>query len=579
MSHGKETPRQKLIGMMYLVFLAMVAINVAGEVMLAFEVIDEGLTATLETIESTNHRTMAEFEEQLALNETKVKPWYTLADEVSHRANEIVEFIQAKKIQIVVTSEGTESPAVSEGKVIASLIEGKDKMDVPYNIMVGENDNLAGDSLQKMMDEFMHWLLDDVVAPDAENAVKSITASLSTSGGHGEEHGSDHGNGHESESEDDHASGHGGGHASGGSGGSLEHHSWSMTHFAHLPLSGVIAIMSGLQINVRNAESEALRYLFNEIDAGSFKFNKLDATIIPNSSYVIKGNAYTAEVFLAASDSTAKPKIYYTEGSRLYDSVGEGSSVIYTLAEGVNYDTLPVDRGIGRFLRPAQSIGERTWGGIIEITGPTGEAVRRPFRHTYMVAEGSITVSATKMNVFYVGVDNPVEVSVAGVRPDAINIKASNAVVKQERSGSYVIKPRRPGNSIVRVYQNGPGGSKEVGFKDFRVKNVPDPEAKVNNQKGGRIAKNILLLQFGVTAQMPEDFDFDLTFKVISFTVSASVGGFSQDLPAKSNKFTTQQKALIENLQRGDKIYITDIKAIGPDGSPRPLSTIDFIIN
>ena len=575
MSHGKETPRQKMIGMMYLVFLAMVAINVSREVMLAFDVIDEGLISTLETIDNTNKRTMSEFEEQLALNETKVKPWYTMADEVSRRANEIVEFIQKKKIQIVMESDGEDTPAISEGQVITSLIDGKDRTDTPYNIMVGENDNLAGDSLQKMIDNFRNWLLDDVIAPDAEKAIKSISANLNTEpdhgGGHSESGEGEHGGGHEGESVEEHAAG--------GSGGSLEHHSWSMSHFAHLPLSGVITIMSGLQINVRNAESEALRYLFNEIDAGSFKFNKLDATIIPNSSYVIKGNAYTAEVFLAASDSTAKPKIYYTEGNHLYDSIGEGSSVIYTLAEGVKYDTLPVERGIGRFLRPAQSIGERTWGGIIEITGPTGEAVRRPFKHTYMVAEGAVTVSADKMNVFYVGVDNPVSVSVAGVRPDLISIKATNAVVSKAKGSSYIIKPRRPGNSIVRVYQSSAGGNKEVGFSDFRVKNVPDPEAKVNNQKGGRIAKNVLLLQFGVNAQMPEDFDFDLSFKVISFTVSAVVGGFNQELPSKSNRFTDQQKGLIENLQRGDKIYITDIKAIGPDGSPRPLSTIDFIIN
>ncbi len=114
--------------------------------------------------------------------------------------------------------------------------------------------------------------------------------------------------------------------------------------------------------------------------------------------------------------------------------------------------------------------------------------------------------------------------------------------------------------------------------KEFRVKTVPMPVAMVNNKKGGAINQQVLLAQIGVAAEM-EDFDFDLKFTVTEFTVSAVVQGFVRDYNAKSNRFTQDQKNLIRNLSKGQTVYIQDIKAVGPDGSTRPLSTINFKLN
>lgn len=549
MSHGKETPRQKLIGMMYLVFLSMVAITVASEVLDAFAVVDEGLSSTMHTLEATNEEVMKNFEEQMSLNEAKVKPHYDKALQVVEHANKIVEFIQEKKIEMITLSEGEGSEALGEhGHINIKLMGAKDNVDIPMRVMVGENEDLAGKELQEMMEEFKHFLLDEVVDKEATASVVSIESSLETEVHHS-------------------------------AADALEHHSWIQAHFAHLPIAGVLSIMSGLQINVRNAESEAIRYLYSLIDAGSFKFNKIEATVIPNSGYIIKGNEYKADVFMSASDTSAQPVIYVTENPNPYDSVvnPNGGGFIYKLKPNLKYDVLPIQGSRGKFFRPANAIGEKFWGGLIEFLGPTGDTIRKPFRQSYMVAEGSVVVSPTKMNVFYVGVDNPIDVSVAGVRPEDVSIDITNAGSKAMGGGSYIINPRRPGNSIVKVFAKVDGKPQQVGFKDFRVKTVPDPIAKVNSQSSGRISKQILLAQFGVFAEM-EDFDFDLKFNVIEFTVSATVGGFTKDVKAKSAKFTDAQKSLIETLNRGDRIYITDIKAVGPDGTPRGLGTIDLTI-
>ena len=93
MGHGKETPRQKMIGMMYLVLMAMLALNVSKEVLDAFEVLDSGLASTLKTLEETNDKYIKEFAQQAELNKEKVGPWQDKALAVQAMASDIVEFI------------------------------------------------------------------------------------------------------------------------------------------------------------------------------------------------------------------------------------------------------------------------------------------------------------------------------------------------------------------------------------------------------------------------------------------------------------------------------------------------------
>jgi hypothetical protein len=101
----------------------------------------------------------------------------------------------------------------------------------------------------------------------------------------------------------------------------------------------------------------------------------------------------------------------------------------------------------------------------------------------------------------------------------------------------------------------------------------------VNNQKGGGIAKNVLLAQSGVIAAMPPDFDFDLKFTVTEYTVMAIVQGFAQEKKVKGNLFTQEVRNLINGLNKGNPVWIQDIRAVGPDGSVRPLSPINFKLN
>jgi gliding motility-associated protein GldM len=557
MGHGKETPRQKMIGMMYLVLTALLALNVSTSVLDAFKIIDEGLEKTGNTMINKNNDVYTEFEQAYQLNQNKTALWRNRALEVKERADKLNTYLQDLKIKVLNESEKGKSEAI-KGKVIErDLIENTTDYDTPHRIMIGEelNDKSEARKLKNEIAGFREFLLTLSKEKELPEQLKaSISKSLDT----------DPPKPIKGKKLDP------------------EHATWEYHKFGHSPLMGFLAIMSSMQIDLRNAESEMINYLYAQISAGEVKFNQLDAVVIPNSNYVVRGNAYKAAIYLAARDTTQDPDIYVVEGVKEpwveVTDPATGQKMIQR-KEGLNYQKVPVEKGTGKgiYERPGSAVGPRTWGGIIEIKGPGGVPIIRPFSSEYMVAEGSAVVSAVKMNVFYLGVDNPVEISVAGVAPNKIKAGATNASLEQ-RGTTWILKPKRLGNSVVSVTADFDG--KMTTFtKEFRVKAVPDPIATVNGQKGGMIAKNILMAQSGVAATMPPDFEFDLQFTVTSFTIVSVVNSFVKEVPVKGNLFNQDARSLINSLGKGSPVYIQDIKAVGPDGSVRPLSTINFKLN
>ncbi|MEA3316514.1 MAG: gliding motility protein GldM [Bacteroidota bacterium] len=549
MGHGKETPRQKMIGIMYLMLTAMLALNVSAEVLDAFRLVDEGLKKTTANYVDKNEILYKEFDEKYAENEKKVKPWRDNANIVKKKADELYNHIQDLKIEIVKRNQGEdieENIAIEGRKIINAKISGVDKNDLTTRYMIGDNQNGKAYELKEKIDEYRKFLL-SLVGKNDSRIINSINSNLDTS------------NPGEGEGESSH--GHGG------------QKNWELKHFADIPLGAIMPIMSKIQVDVRNSESEIIQYLFNQIDAGSFSFNKLEATVIPNSSYIIKGNEYKADVFLAAVDTTAPPIVYI--GSVDSTKNDDGS---YEYFMSGAYDSLEIINGRGKFSSLAQRTGVHGWGGIIKLRGPDGNFIKKKFKRSYQVARPNLVVSPTKMNVFYVGVDNPVSISVAGVPDDKIKPSITNASIVKQRSGEYFVRPKRPGNSIISVSAEIDGKRKRMGTTTFRVKPLPDPVAKVAGKGGGNISKNVLAAQSGVAAVM-ENFEFDLDFEITQFTVSTTdKGGYFIEQKTKGTRFSKAQYNLIKALRRNKRVNIEDIKAIGPDGKIRKLPPIVFKI-
>ena len=186
---------------------------------------------------------------------------------------------------------------------------------------------------------------------------------------------------------------------------------------------------------------------------------------------------------------------------------------------------------------------------------------------------GYAVIAPTKMNVLYAGIDNPVDIAVSGYNPKDIEVSATNAYVVGE-NGKYIFHPRLPGNVVVKLTSKG----ETIQKSEFRVKQLPEPYAHFAEKRGGIITKEVLL-NGNLKAEMAPDFDFTVDFVITKFKVYGVLGGFAQEYPSESAELTVHQRAFIEKLQKGDKIYFTDIECVGPDGRTMKLPTLDFIID
>lgn len=539
MAHGKETPRQKMIGMMYLVLTAMLALNVSTEVLEAFVLVDNGLSRTTLNYRVKNEKLYTQFENAFTVNGAKVGPWKNKADEVKKEASEILKYVQDLKKEVVFAGEGTETPAVKGDEVECEFILNKSDLDKAARILIGMEGNGKGVELKKKLVRFREYLVSIIDQQKAPQLIESINGILSTDNPPPREDGTVN--------------------------------TWESSRFEHIPLIAVIPQLTKVQVDVLNCEAEVVNYLLQQVGANDFKFNVLSATVIPNSNIIIQGNEFKAQIFLGASDTTQRPTIFICSyDSTLNKETGEYS---YNIKGGS--DSIPVSKtGIGLYRSKGVRLGKNFWSGLIQMKSPDGTITRKPFKHEYIVEQPNVVISPSKMNVFYLGVDNPVEISIPGISMDKITATLSKGTIKYTGK-DFIVQPGQGAPTCeVTVYAQIEGTKRNMGTKSFRVKQVPSPNPKVAGITGKVVSKNELASALGVIAEMPRDFDFDLKYTVTSFTLAASVGGFTQEETSKSQRFTDAQKRIVNNLKAGNVVNIINVKAVGPSGDVRELNDL-----
>jgi len=534
MGHGKETPRQKMIGLMYLFLTCMLALNVSKDILNAFVLVNEGLNATTKGFNEKTSILYDALSKAAQENPAKAQPWNEKALEVKKRTQIIIDSLQMCKDTIIKTADGLHGKNLD---LKADSISSKDNSDYPAQIMIGAEGNGVGKTLKKSYENYREFL--KVVCKKDSMLVATIDNSLETKT-HTDKEG--------------------------------VIHTWESVHFEHLPLIAVITILTQLQATVRNIESDVIAYLREQVDAGSFKFNKLSATVIPNSTYIMQGGEYKAQIFLAAFDSTQVPDVWIGD----YDSLGPNEFKLKPGAQKVEIDK---KTNLATYAVKCGTTGDKKYRGIINIKNPTGSISSYSFKQNYQVAQTSLVISPTKMNVFYIGVDNPVDISVPGIPSNKLQAGISQGSINPSPTGGYKVRVTKPGSCSISVSAKLDGVSKSMGSKEFRVKRVPDPVAKVAGMKGGNIALNLLKASKRVDAVM-ENFDFDLQFNITGFNISTKTkDGFTIDKASTSSAISSEQRQLLEGMRKGQKVYFEEIKAKGPDGSIRELGTLMFKVD
>ena len=509
-----------MINLMYIVLTAMLALNVSSDVLNGFTQVHDGLHDTNLSMSAKNDvqfRYLADLYEQ---NPAKVKQWYETGTVLQKHSSALVATIDSLKTEIARRADGKEG----NPEALINL----DDLDAASVTMLNPASH-AGRRLRENVEDYR-----DFVAALITDSLKrtAVTEMLSTKVTQ--------------------------------TSGNLTTTTWEEKMFDNMPAIAAVTLLTKLQNDILQAESEALSNLITNVDIGDVRVNELNAYVIPNSNMVMRGGKYTANIVLAAIDTTQRPTVY------------------------VNGSKLGNDNGALEFT--AGSVGKHDYSGYIEVARGDGTLDRRPFSSSYTVIEPMATISPTMMNVLYAGIDNPISISVPGVPMSGVQATMTNGTLS--RSGdSWTARPGQPGSeAVINVSANIDGRSQPVGSMTFRVRKLPDPtpylpikDAQGNtlHYKGSpkKISKAALMEAETLGAALDDDL-LNVAYTVVSFS-TIFYDSMGNAIPEVSNgsAFSQRQKEQFRRLKPGKSFFISDVKAKGPDGITRDISPMQVSLN
>lgn len=520
MAGGNLSPRQKMINMMYLVLTALLALNISKDILDSLTKLNTSLDESAKTIEKKNEKIYANFARAAGENPAKAAKWNNMARQVKQESDALYNHLADLKHDLIMES-GDYVEGFGKGSDRAKALDQKSK---PANYLLNEGN---AEVLRKKIETFRGSMT--TFAAGNSNIINTIETTFDTKDQVMEK-------------------------------GSIPT-DWEHATFDHFPLGAILPFLTDYQAKIRNVETDILTQLEKNIDIGTVKFNKVEAVVLASSNYITKGGEYKAEVFLAAYDSTQVPKI------TIGDNVLDAESIVN-------------GRGLVSF--KATTAGPQKWGGFIEITQlGSDEPLVYPIKEqTFTVAPPSVVISPTKMNVFYRGVDNPVEIAVPGADPNKVKVSGGGVVGSP---GKYFAKVDgfKGVNKVtikVSVEETQADGTTKLvpyGNKEFRIKGLPQAVGMVYQKSDNILSKNAAK---GLTVEAEfQDFPFDLPITVSRFEIT--IPGFPPET-VRGNRLPGAVKTKIDRLRPGSTMTIRKIQAKGGNGLiVRKISNITIDIN
>ena len=481
-----------MINLMYVVLMAMLALNVSTEVLEGFSLVEESLQRTTKNSASENAAIYGNFEAQMKANPQKVKAWFDKATAVKRMSDSLFNFAQELKVAIVKEADGEDGDVMN--------INRKDDLEAANQVMLAPGKG-KGKKLFDAINSFRERILTMVTderqkAIIASNLTTTLPKNAKTMG-----------------------------------------KNWQEYMFEDMPVAAAVTLLSKLQSDVRYAEGEVLHTLVANIDMKDIRVNKLSAFVIPNAQTIVRGDKFSAQIVMAAVDTTQKPQIF-----------------------------------------------DFNLTGYITMQNGNGDVIRRDFSQKYTVVDPSATVSADLMNVLYAGYSNPISISIPGVPLTKVSATMSGGALQPVGPGKYIARPSAVGQDVtINVLSLQTGTARQVGQFTFKVRKLPDPTPYIqigdNRFRTGGLAKASLMSAQGIKAAI-DDGLLDIPFKVLGFeAVFYDNMGNAVPMVSNGDAFTQRQRETFRRLARNKRFYITRINAVGPDGIRRTLpATMEVIV-
>lgn len=504
------SPRQKMINMMYIVLMAMLALNVSVEVLDAFWKVNESLEDGVEQTGQMNSALYADLAAKNVNNAKRFGEAYNKAEEIKAKSNEFYNFLETAKGDILI-----KAGVLEEGQTTADIPEEVEGSKLQSTQMAGEYFfpggplSPKGKELIQLMDDYDKLMSETTKSEAVKGRINKRFNNEPVKNKDG------------------------------------VNVPWIKERFGHYPVAAALTFLSDLQAKVRNSESEVVSELVGAGSKSEITATKIVPVNVPRATSILKGEEYTSRITMAAIDDTKDYKVVVFPT----DENGKRTG---------NEFTQEVVDGIGNIKVPTSSTGEKYWGGVISFVNDEGKTVARDFKFDFNVTEPTAVVSATKMNVLYRGVNNPIDVSVPGVPSNAITV--SGPGIRRVGEGKYMAVVSGVSNKTKEVSYTVtatmPSGEKKTfPAKRFRVKNIPAPTGSIRGSSSLTMSKTDMM---GSEVKVKlADFDFPVTMTVTGFTLK--VPG-KPSVTVKGGRFDAKAQRLIKSTSNKSEIIIRNIK-------------------
>jgi len=515
-----KEPRQIMINLMYLVLTALLALNVSNEILNAFKTLSLSIDRSNVSIDQKTT------EVYNAIKENEKAPGQAAkVKPYRERADLVVKEADAMVAYLKDWKRRLVMEAGGYNKEDSTIPDRMDNIDATTSLLVEKR---GGDTLKERISALRKFLLSQVSAADTTYLSPLMPLKVTNA-----------------KPSDHNPTG-----------------DWSIENFEHMPAIAALALFSKYANDVRSSEGLIINRLFEEAHLKDLKFDTTAAIALPTTSYLLEGQKIEASILLAAFNKSNKPTVVITQGGGSKKDAVNGVVPWETVATGTGLQTVK---------------------GRIELNTENGP-ISKEWKFEYMVGTTGASMGLDKMNVFYIGVANPVTVAAAGYSVEDVSLDIPGARIMPDstnRKGHYNIWVDKLGDLNVAINaKTKEGPLKKVGGMPIRVRRIPDPEASVGGVPTGSMSASTFRVQGGPAAVL-KNFDFAARFQIIQFSFMMLpkgkdlVGPYLVKNPSGC-RFSDNKDVMtaIRQAHAGDRIIIEEIKAIGPDNQPRKINSI-----
>ena len=514
--NSPNSPRQKMINLMYLVFIGMLALNVSTEVLDGFSLVEESLQRSVKSSTQRNEQIFADLKSAYNANEKKAKEWYDKGSEVKARSDSLFDYAQDLKNRIVIKSDGKNGNP--------EKLKHPDDLNASYEIMFehGKND---GARLKSAIDSYRKYIATMVANSSIKNIIESnLSTEPSAKAKENKQ-------------------------------------TWEESMFWQMPVAASVTLLTKLQNDIRYAQGAVLSDLLSNVDISDYRVNVLSPFVIPQSQTVMRGSSYIADIGLLAQDSTKRPKIF-VNGKYLPDDAngrfvaGAGSAGTYPVT---GYIEMPQgDGSIRKYDFSTQYFVQEPSATVAPVLmNVLYSGIDNEIRIAVPgVASQNVNASMTNGSLTHKGNDiwiaKPAKAGTEAII--SVSAKMPDGRTQEMSKNNFRVRPLpdpKPYLTVEGLPFDGGALSKAA------LMNINVAEAAIDD--------GILKISFTV-----------LRFEVLT---TNDMGMTTREV-SNGAQFSDRQKALIRGLSRGTAVYIRGMVARGPDGLDRTLkSPLEIIIN